>query len=105
MRSGRFLLGCCAIALAGCAADRPVVRWSRPGATYDQFVQDRAACVEETRANSQPFFIGGSRFGSSRGADAALDTGLFAPCMNSRGYAVDPKGYAAPPGDEIPLGP
>jgi len=90
------------LVLAGCAEDVPTVRWSKPGATYDQFVADRAACVSEAREESQSFLLGGARYG---GRKDALDAGRFVPCMIARGYARDPNGYAAPPGDELPLTP
>ncbi|HEY3637758.1 MAG TPA: hypothetical protein VGK90_06365 [Rhizomicrobium sp.] len=92
----------CALALAGCAEDLPSVKWSKPGATYDQFVQDRAACVAEERQQSRPFYVGGARYA---GRPDALDSGIFIPCMTSRGYHEDPKGYAAPSGDFWPLSP
>ncbi|HEY2446754.1 MAG TPA: hypothetical protein VGI20_13545 [Rhizomicrobium sp.] len=90
--------------LAACATedDVPVVRWSRPGASYDQFVADRAACVKETREQSAPFFIGGAPYGNRR---SLLNTDLFVSCMSRHGFSRDPKGFAAPPGEEVPLGP
>jgi hypothetical protein len=91
-----------AVVLSACADDVPVVKWSKPGASYDQFVLDRTACVKETRENSRPFILGGQRYG---GSAYALDGGLFQSCMTERGYARDQNGYAAPSGDEIPLGP
>ncbi|MGH6877906.1 MAG: hypothetical protein ACREHV_11105 [Rhizomicrobium sp.] len=96
------MLAFAALALAGCAENVPTIRWSRPGATYDQFVQDREACVKETRQESQPFILGGARYG---GRTDALDSGLFFSCMAAHGFRQDPKGFAAPPGDELPLSP
>jgi len=101
MGRGIVLLGV-VLALAGCAEDVPTMKWSRPGATYEQFVAERAACVEQSRAQSQSFYLGGSRYG---GKKDVLDSGSFLPCMRERGYAPDPNGYAAPPGDELPLSP
>jgi hypothetical protein len=91
-----------ALALAGCAEDAPTMKWSKPGATYEQFVADRAACVAQSAAQSSTFYLGGVRY---RGNSNVLDAGVFLPCMHDHGYAQDPRGYAAPPGDEIPLSP
>lgn len=91
-----------ALALAACAEDVPTVRWAKPGATYDQFVADRAVCVARSQAASATYYVGGVRY---NGNPNVLDAGVFLPCMNALGYSRDPKGYSAPPGDEIPLGP
>ncbi len=102
MRTSSVVLMIAGLALAGCADELPSVRWSRPGATYDQFVQDRAACVTEARAESEPFILGGARYAGKRDV---LDSSVFVPCMAARGYRQDPQGFAAPPGDELPLAP
>lgn len=91
-----------ALALAGCAEDVPTVRWSKPGATFDQFTQDRAACASQAREQSQPFYVGGARYA---GRSDAVDSGLFFPCMSARGYRQDPNGFAAPPDDAFALFP
>jgi len=101
MRAGFWLLGA-ALTLAACAEDVPTLKWSKPGATYDQFVADRGICVDRSRAASKTYYIGGQRY---NGNPDVLDAGVFLPCMNEFGYSRDPNGYAAPPGDEIPLGP
>ena len=99
----RFMVAVGAVlALAACAEDVPTLKWSKPGATYDQFVADRAVCVQRSRAASRTYYIGGVRY---HGNPDVLDAGVFLPCMNEFGYSRDPKGYAAPSGDEIPLGP
>lgn len=90
------------LAVAACAEEVPTVRWAKPGATYEQFVADRAVCVERSRAAAKTYYIGGVRY---NGNPAVLDAGVFLPCMNDFGYSRDAKGYSAPPGDEIPLGP
>jgi hypothetical protein len=91
-----------AVAVASCAEDVPTMRWAKPGASYEEFVADREACVQQSKAQSGTYYIGGVRY---RGNPHVLDPGVFLPCMHARGYAADPKGYAAPPGEEIPLGP
>ena len=96
-----WLLGI-AFALAACAEDAPTMKWSKPGAAYEDFVADRAACVEESKAQSKTYYLGGVRYS---GKPNVLNPGVFLPCMHDRGYVPDPKGYAAPPGEEMPLGP
>jgi hypothetical protein len=100
MRIAAIVLALAALALAGCAEDVPTVKWSKPGATYDEFMQDRGACVGQAREESRPFYVGGQRYA---GRPDALDSGLFFPCMAARGYRQDPNGFAAP--DIIPLSP
>ena len=63
---------------------------------------DLSCKVERSRQASRTYYIGGVRYS---GKPNVLDSGIFLPCMNEFGYVRDPKGYAAPPGDEIPLGP
>jgi hypothetical protein len=102
MRFSGVVFAVTALALAGCAEDLPAVKWSKPDTSYDQFVQDRAACVSQTREESQPFFVAGQRYA---GRSDALDSGLFFSCMNASGYRQDPKGFAAPPDSVFALSP
>jgi len=103
MQTSRVVLAVIVLLLAGCAEeDVASVRWSQPGATYDQFVQDRDACANQARERSQPFFVAGQRYA---GRSDAVDSGLFFPCMAARGWRQDPKGFAPPPGEEFALSP
>ena len=90
------------LALVACAEDVPTMKWSKPGASYEEFEADRTACVEQSHAASKTYYLGGVRYS---GKPNVLDAGIFLPCMHDHGYALDPKGYAAPPGDEMPLSP
>jgi hypothetical protein len=78
----------CALVLcllaSGCSH---VYRYSKPGATQEEFMKDRAECLQQAR----------------RGADGK-DTGDPEPscadwmgCMDSRGYVPDDKGALKPP--------
>jgi hypothetical protein len=102
MRIAGVVLAFAALALSGCANDLPDVRWSKPGVTYDQFVQDRDDCATQAREQSQPFYVAGQRHA---GRSDAVDSGLFFPCMTSRGYRQDPSGFAAPSDKAFPLSP
>jgi hypothetical protein len=88
--------------LAACAADVPTMKWSKPGASYEEFVADRRACVVESQAQAKAFYLNGVRYS---GNSNVLDPGAFLPCMQGHGYSADPNGYAAPPGEEMPVGP
>ena len=90
------------LVLAACADDVPTMTWSKPGGTYDQFVADRAVCVERSRAAAKTYYINGVRYA---GKPNVLDAGIFLPCMTEFGYARDTRGFAAPRGDEMPLSP
>jgi hypothetical protein len=102
MRKSGVVLAVAALALAGCAEDLPMVKWSKPGSTYDAFVADRKACAAEARERSEPFFVAGQHYA---GRKDAVDSGLFFPCMTARGYRQDPNGFAAPRDDWFPLSP
>jgi hypothetical protein len=91
-----------AFVLAACAEDVPTMKWSKPGGTYEEFVADRQACVEESQAQAKTFYLNGVRYSGKRDV---LDSGTFLPCMHEHGYSPDPNGYAAPPGEEMPLAP
>jgi hypothetical protein len=78
------------------------MKWSKPGASYEEFVADRRACVEESQAQAKTFYLNGVRYGSNPNV---LDPGAFLPCMHGHGYSPDPNGYAAPPREEMPVGP
>jgi hypothetical protein len=102
MQISGVALALAALALAGCAEDLPTVKWSKPGATYDEFVTDREACAKQAREQSEPFYFAGQRYA---GRPDAVDSGQFFPCMTQRGYRQDPNGFAAPPDDKFPLSP
>jgi hypothetical protein len=102
MRNAGVVLALAVLALGGCAEDLPTVRWSKPAASHDEFVQDRADCARYAREQAQPFYLGGNRYA---GRPDAVESALFVPCMAQRGWHEDPKGYAAPPDDTFALWP
>jgi hypothetical protein len=71
-------------ALCACAGSNPR-HWSKPGATQEQFVRDRSACVglAELQASSASPVTGGT---------GLFQENVFMACMDSRGYKLDPKG-------------
>ena len=97
-----LLLSTLAMLVAGCESDSGVVaKWSKPGASYDDFLKARSDCMAEARAQSGGYYIGSVYYPAKGDRVSASD---FVPCMGAHGYAADPKGYAAPEGDEIELG-
>lgn len=65
-----------ALTCAACAAV-PFTRFSKPGATQEEYMADRHACYQES-ANSR---------------------GTWLACMGARGYLGDPKGDLTQPPD------
>lgn len=90
------------LALAGCTQDLPTIRWAKPGASYDAFVEVRDTCAQYARTEQQPFYLGGARYA---GRPDAVDSGLFFSCMTTHGWRQDPEGFVAPAGDAFPLSP
>jgi hypothetical protein len=112
-----------ALAVSACASEPvPVTKWSKPGGTEAAFMTVHYACVRNVRAQSAGYFVAGARYPGTNGAvgefiddigadfgfeDPApgrgLDVGLFHGCMNAYGWTADAKGFAPPPGDEVPM--
>lgn len=80
--------------LTGCVYDQPA--WVRPGATKQEFAQDKYVCMKEATKPPQPSvtvnvgddqpvgFWGG--FVEARGNQPQRDTVLFKACMEAQGY-------------------
>jgi hypothetical protein len=73
-----------ALSVAGCAAQQPLLHWTKPGATQDVFMQDRYACLQRTQERS-----------------GAYNTTLFVSCMAARGYKEDANGDLFPPPEAV----
>jgi hypothetical protein len=111
-----------ALAVSACASEPvAVARWSKPGGTEAAFVAIRGQCVNNVRRESAAFYVAGQRGSGTGGvfaelftdigadfndptpADRPLDNDMFHRCMNLHGWSVDPKGFAPPEDDEVPL--
>ena len=112
------------LALSACSSEPPVVvKWSKPGASYDAFVAVHARCMRAVESQDGSYFLAGERYPgppTTMGgivADAGKPLGiadprpdvrpslsLFTSCMNAQGYMRDPKGYALPPDDQTAMG-
>ncbi len=102
-------LALAALLLTACATSPPPqpIRWSKPGATTDQFNADRYQCAREAlvAGGGNPSFgqmianslAGGASIAlgqpnplaQSQGG-VSLDPGLFIMCMQARGYSASP---------------
>ena len=123
-----FLAFAAAFVLSACASEPeavPVAKWSKPGGDQTSFVAVHDQCVKNVRrADSASFFVAGERYPGTNGAvgefiddigadfgfeDPApgrgIDQDMFHRCMNSYGWSLDPTGFAAPPGDAVPMSP
>ena len=85
------------LALSACAPQlSQIALWSKPGASYDAFLQDRFACIEATR------YVSGGVGELPPGAASRSVTAQFLPCMAAGGWSYNLfAGYRAPPGYEV----
>ena len=91
------------LVVAGCATDpSQVAKWSKPGASFDDFMNAREVCLDQARAQSGGYYIGAIRYPASH---KGISAGTFVPCMGAQGFARDPNGFSAPEGDEVQMGP
>jgi len=89
-----------ALVLESCAtAPPPVFRWSKAGATYQQFLQDRYACILQARTNTSSAFVYGSTGAAQSGQ--TISASIFLPCMAAKGYMQDANGFAPPDGGVV----
>lgn len=89
--------------LAGCATPSPmdneVMRWAKPGATFEQYMQERYVCAQEAsrqRASGQA-----NAYGAASQSRPTISLSLFRACMGAKGWRQSPEGYRPPPGDLI----
>ncbi len=90
-----------AAAVAGCAI-QPIHRWSRPGATYRDYLQDRYACVKDARATAGSGYLLSNGVGAES-SGPVISSSVFMPCMAAKGWSLDPNGFQPPPGGVVPL--
>jgi hypothetical protein len=93
-----------AVTLVGCQPVKPIptVRFSKPGATNEQFQKDRFECIQASQIR-----VSGASYNAYGGASASnvrVDRGTIISCLAARGYVADPQGeFAPPPGGQVML--
>jgi hypothetical protein len=88
-------------ALVGCVQKPPVQqRFSKPGATNEQFQKDRFECIQAAsiRVSGASY----NAYGGSGASNVRVDRATLVGCLASRGYVVSPEGeFSAPPGGAV----
>ncbi len=98
------VVACSAFGLvAACATPEPmdtqVMRWAKPGAGYDQYMQERYVCAQE--ASRQRSSGQANAYGASSQSRPTVSLSLFRACMGAKGWRQRPDGYSPPPDDRI----
>jgi hypothetical protein len=88
---GSLLLNACA---GQPAATPQVMRYSKAGASEQEFVQDRYACVQQAQQPRTAGYVG-PYGGASRGV-IVTNSAVFLSCMSAKGYSWGPEGTFAP---------
>jgi hypothetical protein len=74
-------------------------RWARAGSSYDDFLKDRYACIQDARSRTSGAFVQGG-IGAANSSEV-IRTDIFLPCMAARGWREDPAGFEPPPGGAV----
>jgi hypothetical protein len=72
------------------------LHWAKLGASYDQFMEARYACIQADRSNGYV-----TATGASPRSPGVVSLSFFKACMENRGWYVNQAGYAPPPSDEV----
>ena len=76
----------CALGLFGCAQEKI---WLKPGATQNDFGQDRYACLQQSQQGASVASVG--RYGGYATSGIITNDTLFSACMNSHGWSLTAK--------------
>jgi len=83
--------------VSGCATQPQTLRYSKAGATQDEFMKDRYECLQEAEQRVSGAYV--NAYGGAASSRVVANCGIWVSCMGARGYTVDPSGsLAAPPG-------
>jgi hypothetical protein len=101
MRARTLLVVSALCAVQGCAPRQPAPphQWSKPDASYDDFLKDRYACIQDARSRSSGAVVQGTVGAAS--SEDVLRADIFVPCMAAHGWREDPTGFAPPPGGTV----
>jgi hypothetical protein len=72
------------------------LHWAKLGASYDQFMEARYACIQADRSNGYV-----TATGAPPRSPGAVSLSFFKACMENRGWYVNQAGYAPPPSEEV----
>lgn len=91
--------------LSGCSAasDKPlpVMRWTKGGASYNDYLGVRYRCAQEA---SRQVSVGSyGTYGGEHQSRPVVSMGLFQACMGAAGWRQSATGYAPPPGEAIQM--
>jgi len=90
-------------ALVACVArppPKPVSRFTKPGATQQQYMADRYACYQESAQNASGAYV--NQYAGAARSGVVHSRNAWLACMGGHGYVLDPNGdLAPPPGMEI----
>lgn len=91
----KYALLVLALSLGGCAAPAPPLSREKPGATEQEFMADRYACLQQSATTVYGSYAG--PYGGASKAQTGCDYQLYDACMNARGYALVQSGrFSAP---------
>lgn len=101
----KIVIASVAIALmlgeSGCALVglQHVMKWSRPGGTYQQYSQDRYSCLQQAKTPVASSYA--NAYVGSASSGYAESAGLFTSCMGARGWVPDDNGFGPPEGGAV----
>ena len=72
------------------------LHWAKLGASYDQFMEARYACIRADRSNGYVTVTG-----APPRSPQVVSLSFFKACMEARGWYVNQAGYAPPASDEV----
>jgi hypothetical protein len=90
-----------AILLSGCVRQPPPppAHYAKAGATQEQFMKDRYACVLDAQQGRSAAVVG--QYGGSSYGTVVTSRGVFTSCMAARGYNIDPNGPLVTPPEAL----
>lgn len=90
-----------ALGLVACATPPPphTFKWSKPGATYDEFLKDRYACITEGRSRASAGYA--NAYGAAAQSGEIIRRDIVLACLAARGYREDPNGFGPPEGGVV----
>lgn len=94
----RSILFSAALIASGSCAVAPtyLARYTKRGATQEEFMKDRYECMQEARGRVSRAQV--NPYGGAAESTIETDCGVWFACLGARGYRLDPKGELAVPG-------